>query len=669
MKSAVKVAGAAAAVAAVAIGTQAVQAAGEYESSLSRLKQASGATTEQMSAMSKMAQELGRDNDLAGVSASHAAATMTELSKAGLSVEDTLAAAKGTMSLAKAGNVEFSEAAIIAASALNAFNMEGKEATKVADTLAAGANASQADLADLALGLQQSATVAKQFKLGLNDNVTALALFANNGIKGSDAGTSLKTMLIALAKPSEAAAGAMEEIGFNAYDANGQFVGLREMSKRLSKSLSGLTDEQKQNALATIFGTDAFRAASILADNAGDSYDGMSKKVGESGAAQKAAAAQMGPYEKSVERAKNAVDSFMQAAGKQLLPAFTMGTNAAADFIEEIADGVPQAVETIKSLIPPIMSVVTTFAPLVAAFIGYRGAVMAAALITTFYNTVMTGAVARYFAFTAAITGARGAITAATVAQGALNATLMLNPIGIVVGLLAALTAAVTLSMFATDREKNSTDLMNQARERQKQLAEEAKQKENELRDAQLGVENANIRVERAQKTYNDAVAQYGPKSLEAREAALQLKGANAELEDSTRKVTNQINDQLVSLQDLNVNLDNLNGKSVTYNVRGNQVGAWEQDGKKFFGGQFATGTTYAPGGMTLVGEHGPELMRVPQGAQIFPNYQSRNMMAQGGGDTIITISGNISIATPEAAESFWNRIDKTQRLARVGMA
>ncbi|NED67137.1 hypothetical protein G3I15_40035, partial [Streptomyces sp. SID10244] len=65
-----------------------------------------------MGELSKMAQQLGKDNDLAGVSASHAAATMTELSKAGLSVEDTLAAAKGTMSLAKAGNIEFAEAAV-----------------------------------------------------------------------------------------------------------------------------------------------------------------------------------------------------------------------------------------------------------------------------------------------------------------------------------------------------------------------------------------------------------------------------------------------------------------------------------------------------------------------------------------------------------------------------
>lgn len=271
IKSASKIAAAATAAAALAIGVNAVKSAGDYESSLSKLKQASGATAAEMEQLAGMARVLGQSNDLAGVSAADAAATMTELAKAGLSVKDTLAASKGTMALAKAGNIEFADAAVIAASSLNAFNMEGKDANKVADMLAAGANASQAELSDLAMGLQQSATVAKQFKLSLNDNVTALALFANNGIKGSDAGTSLKTMLIALAKPSSEAADEMKRIGFNAYDAKGEFVGLREMSERLQRSMKGLTDEQKQNALATIFGTDAFRAAAVLADNAGQS--------------------------------------------------------------------------------------------------------------------------------------------------------------------------------------------------------------------------------------------------------------------------------------------------------------------------------------------------------------------------------------------------------------
>lgn len=111
----------------------------------------------------------------------------------------------------------------------------------------------------------------------------------------------------------------------------------------------------------------------------------------------------------------------------------------------------------------------------------------------------------------------------------------------------------------------------------------------------------------------------------------------------------------------------------MTYNVVGKvdnkeaAVAAGYKSGGPF---KHATGTSYAPGGMTWVGENGPELMRVPQGSQVFPNYQSRNMAAQGGGgDTIITISGSINIETPQAANAFWDRIDKTQRLAKVGMA
>lgn len=314
--------------AAVGLG-MAISSAGDFQSSLSQLRQASGATTAEMQELTQKARDLGKDTDLAGVTASKAASAMVELSKAGLSVKDTIDAAKGVMSLAKAGNIEYAEAATIAASALNAFSMKGSDATKVADALAAGANASQADLSDLALGLQQSATVAKQFKLSLNENVTALALFANSGIRGSDAGTSLKTMLIALANPSKEAAGAMKAIGFNAYDAKGNFVGLEEMSLRLNKGLAGVTDAQKQQTLATIFGTDAFRAAAILSDNAGKSYADMAASVGQAGAAQSAAAAQQGAYEKALENFSNAMSDIGITVGEKVLPPLTEFINMA----------------------------------------------------------------------------------------------------------------------------------------------------------------------------------------------------------------------------------------------------------------------------------------------------------------------------------------------------
>ena len=670
IKAAAKVAALATAATAVAIGTHAVQSAGKYESSLSKLRQASGATADEMKKLSAMSMQLGKDNSLAGVSAADAAATMTELAKAGLSVKDTLAASKGTMSLAKAGNIEFADAAVIAASALNAFSMRGDQANEVADTLAAGANASQAELSDLALGLQQSATVAKQFKLSLNDNVTALSLFANNGIKGSDAGTSLKTMLIALAKPSKQSAKAMAEIGFEAYDAEGKFVGLREMSTRLSKSLSGLTDEQKQATLATIFGTDAFRAAAVLSDNAGDSYDKMSKSVGKAGAAQAAAKAQMGSYERAIENLKNTADDLSIRLGYKLLPAVTTLVN----FVSGSATPVFNTLGgTISGQIPVLSGL---------------------ALATVSYGAVV------------------GGVSLATkgwaASQALLNIAMTANPVGLVVAATAGIVGAYVMATQQTRTTADATVRLRDARNQLRAATDAARQSELNLKNEHLSAQGATLSVERAQRTYNEAVRQFGPKSLEAREAAYSLTSAQNQLRDANSRVAaateankqkqqelankktavkqaeaekrNSINStsqavlgQTSALHSLGLSLDQINGKTVTYNVVGKvdnkeaAVAAGYKSGGPF---KHATGTSYAPGGMTWVGENGPELMRVPQGSQVFPNYQSRNMAAQGGGgDTIITISGSINIETPQAANAFWDRIDKTQRLAKVGMA
>ncbi|WP_241473763.1 phage tail tape measure protein [Mycolicibacterium neoaurum] len=657
IKSASKVAALATVAAATAIGVDAVNAAGAYQSSLSKLQQASGATATEMEQMANMARLLGQSNDLAGVSAADAAATMTELAKAGLSVKDTLAASKGTMALAKAGNIEFADAAVIAASALNAFSMNGGEATRVADVLAAGANASQAELSDLAIGLQQSATVAKQFKLSLDENVTALSLFANNGIKGSDAGTSLKTMLIALANPTENSAAAMKQIGFNAYNAKGQFVGLREMGERLQKGLKKLTDEQKQQTLATIFGTDAFRAAAILADNAGDSYNKMSRNVNAAGAAQKAAAAQLGAYERSLESLKNTASELSLRIGNALLPAVT----AAANFISGSA--VP-AFDTMTDVLTGQIPIVSGMAAGVAAY------------------SVVVG-------------GITMATKAWTLAQGALNLVMKANPVGLVLGAVIGLVSAYVLAFQQTHSNASASDRLATARANLKKATDDARLAENQLKDAQLAAEGTALGVERAQRSYNEALRQYGPNSLEAREAAHQLKRANDDNANALNNVkvkqeeVTRTADEFVKRGDAVAAIARQMGNAANDSAGGfrNLAGALDAAKEKqnsFSSGKpaplslgaggiklpgHATGTGYATGGWTKVGENGTELVKLPQGAQVVPHYQTRQILEGGGGGSSIQIYGDIINETREAAEAFWNRVDKTQRLAARGMA
>lgn len=319
-------------------GAASVKMAGDFEQSLNVLKSVTGATANQMSELSAKARELGQDAALPGISAADAAGAMTELAKAGLSVNDVLAASKGVLSLAKAGNIEVAQAALVASQALNAFKLEGKEAARVADILSAGSNASAASVEGMALGLQQSAAVASQFGIKLEDAVTALALFANRGIQGSDAGTSLKTMLIALAKPSGEAAELMKKLGINAFDAKGQFVGLRGLALELQSGLKGLSQEQQNAALATIFGTDAFRAAAFLADSAGKAYDDMSKQVNKVGAATDLAAAQNSGFNGALDNLKSTLETLGTEIGSKVLPPLT-------EFVKTLAEELPPKIE------------------------------------------------------------------------------------------------------------------------------------------------------------------------------------------------------------------------------------------------------------------------------------------------------------------------------------
>lgn len=389
---------------ALAAGVASVKMAGDYEQGLNIFKSVSGATAQQMAMVAAKARELGQDASLPGVSARDAANAMTELSKAGLSVNDTLAASKGVMSLAKAGQIDVADAATIAAQALNAFKLKGSDAGKVADVLANGANASATDIRGLSLGLQQSAAVASQFGVSLEDTVTTLGLFANRGMQGSDAGTSLKTMLISLANPSKKASELMHQLGINAYDASGKFVGMRQLAQNLQNGLKGLSEEQKQQALATIFGTDAFRAAAFLADSAGKSYDDMSKAVGRSGAAMDLAKAQNSGFNGALDNLKSTIETVATDFGQKLLPELTK-------VIKQLADsGAIEAFGNILTALIPVLKMVA------AGFIGLKAAGVINWFIQLGKSVKETGSV----------------ITA-------LSTALHTNPLGLIITVIAAL--------------------------------------------------------------------------------------------------------------------------------------------------------------------------------------------------------------------------------------
>jgi TP901 family phage tail tape measure protein len=298
----------------------AISKAADLESELNFLQAVSGATGEQMRQVSALAKQLGADVTIPAASALDAAKAMTELAKAGLSVEQSMAAAKGSLQLAAAGQLDAARAAEIVAGALNAFGLAGDQAVRVADLLAASANASAADVLSMADSLKMASAVAAMSGRSIEETITALSMMANAGIQGSDAGTSLKTMLLRLVAPTKDAKEKLNSLGISLTDAQGRMLPLRDLTAQFASKLSALTEEERNYILTTVFGSDAIRAANIVLMAGADAYDEMYRAVTKANAATELAAARTRGLKGAQEALNNAVETLGLSFGEKLTP-------------------------------------------------------------------------------------------------------------------------------------------------------------------------------------------------------------------------------------------------------------------------------------------------------------------------------------------------------------
>jgi len=306
---------------AVAVGLgKAVSLAADYEASLNNMQAVSKATAAEMQKVSAKAKQLGADLSLPGTSAADAAVVMTELAKGGFTVAQSMDAAKGSILLANAAQVDGATAAKIITKQINAFGLEASDAARVADVLAASANATSSEMPEMAQALQMTSAVAKQAGMSIEETVGAIGMLSNAGIAGSDAGTSLKTMLMNLSKPTEDAQYWMKQMNVDMYDAAGQFVGVRDAVKQYEKGLKTLNPEQQDLAKKAIFGSDAIRSANIIFGQGVKRYDEMTKAMQSNGQAAELGKAKMKGFRGAIEGFKSTVETIAINMGEKLLP-------------------------------------------------------------------------------------------------------------------------------------------------------------------------------------------------------------------------------------------------------------------------------------------------------------------------------------------------------------
>lgn len=321
--------------------TAAVLAYSEFDAAMSGVQAATHASSDEMDALGDAALEAGQRTVY---SATESAAAIENLSRAGISTADVLGGAlDGSLDLAAAGQLAVADAAEIAASAMTQFQLKGSDVAHVADLLAAGAGKAQGGVSDLGQALNQSGLVASQMGLSIEETVGSLTAFASAGLIGSDAGTSFRAMLLRLANPTKESAELMDSLGLSFYDAQGDFIGMEAVAGQLEDRLGSLTQEQRNAALAQIFGQDAIRSASILYEQGAVGVRDWTDAVDEQGYAAETAALRLDNLKGDVEALGGAFETLMINMGAGADGPLRDGVQQLTGLVEWLGDLDPAA--------------------------------------------------------------------------------------------------------------------------------------------------------------------------------------------------------------------------------------------------------------------------------------------------------------------------------------
>ena len=458
----------------------AINSAADFEERLSAIQAVSGATAEEMDLISEAALRIGKDTKF---SATESALAMEELVKAGLTTTDVLnGAADATVNLAAAGEIALHEAAEIAANAMNNFNLAGKDMPHIADLIAGAANASAISVSEFGMSMQQGGAVAAIAGLKFDDLAVAIAEMGNAGIKGSDAGTSLKTFLTNLIPVTDRQTEAFRELGLltkdganQFFDATGKVKSLADIQEVLYQATKNMSEQQKLTTLEVLFGSDAIRAAAILSKEGAAGYNEMAAAMGKVTAAD-VAATRLNNLKGSIEEFKGSMETAMIVVGQVFLPVMRKIVDAATKVVN-VFNNLPSPVQkaiaiflglvtVISGLVGAAISLAFALAPLIVNFVAMFVLRQLISIITAGASAMIGGAGAAGI-YSAAMTRAQlvvtrfvriGKIFIATAKLMRAAWLIMTGPIGIAIAVIAAL---VGLGKLLYDRWQPFHDLVD----------------------------------------------------------------------------------------------------------------------------------------------------------------------------------------------------------------
>ena len=319
----------------VGIGTAAMAVGNKFESAMSRVKGVSGATGEEFEALKDQALDLGAST---AFSASEAAAGMENLASAGFTANEIIAAMPGLLDLAASSGADLATASEIAASAIRGFGLGADKAGHVADVFAEAAARTNAQTEDMGEAMKYVAPVASAMSQSLEETAAAIGIMSDAGIKGSQAGTSLRGALSRLAKPTKDMNEIMDRFGLSFFDAQGKMLPLNGVVKQLETSLGGLTEQQRNNALVTLFGQESLSGMLALMSRGSDELIDLTKSFENvDGAAANMAEVMMDNTSGSIEEMMGSLETLAIKVQQVLAPVVVKVANWLTELINKLS--------------------------------------------------------------------------------------------------------------------------------------------------------------------------------------------------------------------------------------------------------------------------------------------------------------------------------------------
>lgn len=390
----------------VGVGAAVMKVGNDFEAQMSRVQAISGATGDELKALTDQAIDLGATT---AFSAGEAAEGMENLASAGFNTQEIMSAMPGLLDLAASSGAELGTASEIAASAIRGFGLAASDAGHVADVFAEAAARTNAQTEDMGEAMKYIAPVAKAMGQSLEETAAAVGIMSDAGIKGSQAGTSLRSALSRLAKPTEVMLTKMGELGLSFYDAQGNMLPLNGIIEQLETNMAGLTQEQRNNALITLFGQESLSGMLALMERGPDELRALTESFEDcDGAAAEMAETMLDNTKGSVEEMMGSIETLAIRLQQVMAPAVTAVIQKITEFVNKLS-----------SLSPETLQMIVTIAGVVAAL----GPVL-----------LIIGKLSKAIGSIISLIGGAGGLSAIL--------TALTGPIGIVMAAIAALVTA-----------------------------------------------------------------------------------------------------------------------------------------------------------------------------------------------------------------------------------